>query len=86
MKVGDKLFCHTEFTSKYSTDSINWIKKGNTYTVIEVSEKCATIIDEEGDHNDFLLEHDIYGLDNYFYYGKILRKQKLEKLKNVKTE
>lgn len=80
MKIGDKLYCHTEYTTPYTSTPNNWIKKGNTYTIIKMSETYATIIDEEGDENDFQLYDDFYGIDKYFLHSKKLRKLKIDKI------
>ncbi len=45
MKVGDKLYCHTELIGNNST----MLVKGNTYTIISVSDRAITILDNNLD-------------------------------------
>lgn len=72
MKVGDKLYCHTELISNNST----MLVKGNTYTIISISDRAITILDNNLDRHEFTLLF----YPKWFYELKKLRKLKLEKI------
>lgn len=75
MKVGDKIYCHTEIES-YRLTNKNWFSVGKIYTIINVNKKYFTLIDDEGDKYDMWM----FTFDNYFYNVKKSRKLKLNKI------
>ena len=101
MKKGDKILCVKDYI-EFSDIIINIKGKEYTITSIENfhGDKTDTVVGittETGTKNVFWLKYQQLGdnwnemrannlLENFFLYGKKLRKQKLEKLNNIHND
>lgn len=83
MKVGNKLYCHTEFHLENET---KWFTVGKIYTVIDIIDDSLIIKDDEEDGNAFSYKSpkDWKYFGDYFYSNKNYRKEKLKKLNQIR--
>ena len=81
VKVGDKVYCHTEYSVYIWRKSFS---KGNIYIIDTVniidSEIWVWMFDDFGSQVSICYDNKF---DKYFYTDKELRRKKLEKLRNV---
>jgi hypothetical protein len=81
LKVGDKLYCHTDYIGGvYDVDFIS-LYSGEYYHIHSIDKNSVYIIDRFGTVRHFsLVKTDYESVYSYFYTINELRKQKLQKL------